>query len=230
MFNPCSRAAAPVVLNAEAADENARFSALWARCLTADPSFPAEAAYARLVELYGEPHRHYHTLNHIRHCLEEFDRAAGLMGDPDAVETALWFHDAIYQPGANDNEWRSAELFRRWSEGRATSTFRQHVYDLVMATTHREPPGEGDARFVVDIDLSGFGLPWEACERDGCLIRAEFPHMTDDEYYPGHLRFLRALRARPTFFSTGWFRQCYESVACENVARIIEGLRARGYD
>ena len=208
--------------------EKARFTALWARSLS-DKSAAAETVYGRLRELYGEPHRHYHTLNHIRHCLREFDQAAALMGDPDAVEMALWFHDVIYQPGARDNEWRSAELFRQWSEGRADRAFQQRVQDLVMATTHRESPGQGDAGFVVDIDLSSFGLPWEACERDGRLIRAEFAGIADDQYYPGHLRFLRALQCRPNFFCTEFFQQRYEPVARENLARIIAGLCARGY-
>ncbi len=229
MFEPYSSAAASTVSNAGSVEGSARFLALWGRCLAGETVL-AETVYASLVKLYNEPRRRYHTLNHIRHCLYEFDQAARLMDDPDAVEMALWFHDVIYQPGASDNEWRSAELFRHWSAGQAALTFQQQVHDLVMATTHREPPAEGDAQFVVDIDLSSFGLPWEACERDGGLIRAEFPEVADDEYYPGHLRFLRALYQRPTFFYTGWFQQRYESVARENVIRIIERLRARGYD
>jgi predicted metal-dependent HD superfamily phosphohydrolase len=208
--------------------ERGRFMALWGRCLVGEPS-GADEAFARLAELYGEPHRHYHTLDHIWRCLAEFDRAAELMDEPDAVEMALWFHDAIYWPGATDNEWRSAALFLQWSDGHADPAFRHRVRDLVMATTHCQPPDRGDAEFVVDIDLSSFGLPWEACERDGRLIRAEFAGIADDQYYPGHLRFLRALQDKPTIFHTEFFQQCYEPVAHENLARIIGGLRARGY-
>lgn len=208
--------------------EKVRFAALWARNLSVEFAV-AETVYDRLSELYGEPHRHYHTLNHIRHCLREFDRAAALMDEPDAVEMALWFHDAIYWPGATDNEWRSAELFRQWSDGYADPAFQQRVHDLVMVTMHREPPAWGDAGFIVDIDLSSFGLPWEACERDGCLIRAEFAEITDDQYYPGHLRFLRTLQERPNIYFTDFFQQRYGLAARQNLARIISGLRARGY-
>jgi predicted metal-dependent HD superfamily phosphohydrolase len=206
----------------------ARFAALWRRCLAGEPAV-ADEAYARLAELYGEPHRHYHTLAHIRHCLSEFDRVAVLMDDPDAVEMALWFHDAIYAPGARDNEWRSAELFREWSEGRADPAFRQRVSDLIMVTTHRGLPTRRDERFIVDIDLSSFGLPWDAFERGGRLIRAEFADSPDDRYYAGHLGFLLALQGRPNFFFTGFFQQRYERVARENIHRIIAELRARGY-
>lgn len=212
----------------ESIRERERFKALWARNLPGESAM-AETIYGRLIEFYGEPHRHYHTLNHIRHCLRELDRAATLITDPDAVEMALWFHDAIYQPGAKDNERRSADLFRQWSGARADPVFQQRVDDLIMATTHQEPPDQGDAKFLVDIDLSSFGLPWETCERDGRLIRAEFAGVADDQYYPGHLRFLRTLQDRATFFCTAFFQQRYELVARANLARIIADLRARGY-
>ena len=212
----------------EPVQEQARFTALWLRVMPGEYA-TATAAYSRLSELYGEPQRHYHTLNHIRHCLREFDRAAALMADPNMVEMALWFHDAIYQPGARDNERRSADLFRQWTDRRLNPAFQQRVDDLIMATTHREPPWQDDAGFVVDIDLSSFGLPWEACERDGRLIRAEFTGVADDQYYSGHLRFLQALQNRPTFFNTEFFQQRYESVARENLAQIITDLHTRGY-
>jgi predicted metal-dependent HD superfamily phosphohydrolase len=229
MFERSGRAADSATPSTGSVEETLRFLALWTRCLGSDPP-SARRIYAGLAELYGESHRHYHTLNHIRHCLAEFDRAAALMDHPDAIEMALWFHDAIYQPGASDNEWRSAELFRQWSNGRGPPAFQRRVHELIMATTHQESPHDQDARFMVDIDLSSFGLPWEQCAQDGRLIRAEFADLHDDEYYPGHLQFLRVLQSRPTFFFTEWFRQRYETVACGHVARIITELQARGYD
>ncbi|MCC8988850.1 MAG: hypothetical protein LM523_14255 [Candidatus Contendobacter sp.] len=209
--------------------EQARFIALWRRHL-GDDSERAATAYAELVQFYSEPHRHYHTLAHIRHCLREFDRAAAFMDHADSVEMALWFHDAIYIPGAMDNERRSANLFREWSAGTgAVADFQERISDLVMATTHRTPPPWRDGQFIVDIDLSSFGLPWDDCEQDGRLIRAECAHLTDDQYYPGHLRFLRALQNRPVFFFTDFFEQHYGQTARDNVNRIVGDLVARGY-
>ena len=129
--------------------EQAQFVALWQRNLGNAPG-QAEAVYARLVQLYCEPHRHYHTLAHIHHCLHEFNQAASLMDHPDAVAMALWFHDAIYVPGAMDNERRSAGLFREWSAAvGAAADFQTGVSDLVMVTTHRTPPPWRDGQLVV---------------------------------------------------------------------------------
>jgi predicted metal-dependent HD superfamily phosphohydrolase len=209
--------------------EQARFGALWRRNLATEPG-RAEAAYAELAALYSEPHRHYHTLAHIRHCLRQFDLAADLMDQPDAVEMALWFHDAIYIPGAMDNERRSTDLFRAWSAAAgAVADFQESVSALVMATTHRTPPPWQDGQFIVDIDLSSFGLPWEDCEQDGQRIRAECAHLTDDQYYPGHLRFVLALQNRPAFFFTEFFQQRYGQTAQDNINRIVANLAALGY-
>ena len=207
----------------------ARFAALWARCLDRDELEGANVLN-QLAQLYAEPHRHYHTLGHIRHCLNEFDRASALMDHPDAVELALWFHDAIYVSGAKDNERRSADLFRKYSSSLADAIFQQRIDDLIMATTHSGSPRQRDEQFIVDIDLSSFGLPWEAFMRDGLRIRAEFVHLEDHAYYPGHLRFLQGLCNRPSFFFTDCFRQRYEYTARENIRRLIADLSMRGYD
>lgn len=206
-----------------------RFPALWARRLERSPQ-EGIAVLNQLLLLYAEPHRHYHTLGHIRHCLHEFDHASTFMDDPDAVELALWFHDAIYVSGAKDNERRSADLFREYSQNPADPLFQQRIDDLIMATTHSEAPRQRDEQFIMDIDLSSFGLPWDAFMRDGLRIRAEFPHLEDHDYYSGHLRFLRRLHNRPSFFFTDRFQQRYERAARENIRRLIADLSMRGYD
>ncbi|MFO1372511.1 MAG: hypothetical protein U1F42_08985 [Candidatus Competibacteraceae bacterium] len=205
-----------------------RFVALWRRCLMDAPVL-AEALYAELDHLYGEPSRRYHTLAHIRHCLDEFDQASTFMDNADAVEMALWFHDAIYIPGATDNERCSAELFRQRAGEDAAPAFCQLVHELIMATTHRVLPQHKDEQFIVDIDLSSFGLGWEDFLRDSRLIREELGNLTDADFYPAQLRFLLTLRGRPHFFFTDFFRERYERIARDNIRRIIEELRALGH-
>lgn len=228
MFERFRETRGSAIVPANPARGETRFAALWNRTVTGAPT-PATTIFSRLARLYGEPHRHYHTLDHIWRCLDEFDRVAELTHNPDAVEMALWFHDAIYVSGAKDNEWRSTELFQQWSEGYASSAFRGRVRDLIMVTTHRESPTRLDERFIVDIDLSSFGLPWDEFERDGQHIRAECADVADEEYFPGHLRFLLSLLNRPSFFFTDYFQERYERIARANTQRVIENLLASGY-
>jgi len=204
--------------------DQGRFEALWGRCVGTG----AAPAFALLERGYAEAHRRYHTAAHIKHCLRQFDLAAAGMDEPDWVELAIWFHDVIYQPGASDNERRSADLFLELSGDRAEPELRAAVDDLIMVTVHPFPPRTGDQRYVVDIDLSSFGLPWKEFLRDSVAVREEFPHLSDAEFYPGQSKFLESLIARPHFCYTEFFRARHEQRARDNIAGYLEALRTTG--
>lgn len=81
----------------------------WHRLLAAFALPESNEWFDRLVDAYSQKHRRYHTGAHIDHCLQELDAAPGLAVEPAEVELALWFHDAIYDPYASDNEAKSAD-------------------------------------------------------------------------------------------------------------------------
>ena len=87
-----------------------RWDSLWlAAGAKGDPS----PWYERLAAAYGEPHRQYHNRQHIAECLREFDEIRDLCQNAPALEFGIWFHDAIYDPTASDNEEKSADLAAR---------------------------------------------------------------------------------------------------------------------
>ncbi len=201
-----------------------RFIELWRRCpidvRTADP----KAAYDVLAQHYGEPWRRYHTGEHLDACLHQFDLARHLMVDPDAVEMALWYHDAVYDVCGTDNEERSAELFLETADGSSDSDFCRRVYDLIMVTQHMDAPSNGDARYIVDIDLSSFGQPWDAFMNDSRKVRAELTHLSDAEFSDAQAKFLRKLQDRKNFYASDFFRGLYEARARENLGRLLQLL------
>ena len=207
-----------------------RFEALWNRCRVDGDAVDAVEVFDRVLAGYCEPHRRYHTPAHIEHCLHQFDLAAHLLDDRDAVEMALWFHDVIWEPGAaeGENEGRSADLFIELVGHSVAEAFSQKVYDLIMITVHREPPADNDAKFVVDIDLSSFGLPWEEMLRDSELVRGEYPDVLDQEFFPKQRRFFEKLIAHPYFCHTDFFRKRYEQSARENIDRLVERMHGGG--
>ena len=71
-------------------------------------------AFDDLTRRYAEKHRYYHTLRHIDICLTLLDEVDGLVSDLFSVETAIWFHDVIYDPLRNDNEAMSAAYAKRF--------------------------------------------------------------------------------------------------------------------
>ena len=201
-----------------------RFEGLWGRCI----GVGAGAVFDELDILYREPHRRYHSASHIEHCLRQLDLAADHMEEPDAVEMALWFHDAIYDIPGQENELRSAELFAARADGRGSERFRAKVRRLIIATMHREPPTGLDESFIVDIDLSSFGLPWDEFIRDSRAVRAELAHLSDAEFHPRQRKFLESLAARPAFCFTEFFRSRHEARARENIGRLCAKLETEG--
>ncbi|MEA3291775.1 MAG: hypothetical protein U9Q71_05660 [Pseudomonadota bacterium] len=146
------------------------------------------------------------------------------MENPDAVEMALWFHDIVYSPDTEFNELKSAELFERMASGNFAPEFVAAVRKLILATEHRQTPDCCDEPYIVDIDLSSFGLSWEEYMRDNRALREEMKPMPDAQYYAGKLKFLQSLLARERIYSTEFFFDRYESRARSNIKRFVEGL------
>lgn len=208
--------------------DRVRFTRLWQRCLKDGTSSDSGEVFDKIVTLYAQPHRHYHTARHIDHCLAQFDLAVDQMEDADAVEMALWFHDAIYEIPSMDNELRSAEMFVQMTRSRVALSFAQNVYEMIMITIHQVPATRPDDKYVVDIDLSSFGLPWDQFKRDSDAVRAEYAHLDDREFYEAHLKFMHTLLERPHFFATEFFRKRYEDSARGNLGRLIREIESAG--
>jgi predicted metal-dependent HD superfamily phosphohydrolase len=134
-----------------------RWQAAWGE-LSAKP--PA-GLFDELMARYGEPHRHYHTAQHLDECFAQMAR--DLAQRPAEVELALWFHDSIYEPKRQDNEAKSAA----WARDSALSAgvvaeSAQRLHALVMATRHDAVPQGRDEQALVDIDLSILGAQFLA--------------------------------------------------------------------
>ncbi len=206
--------------------ELARWSRFW-EILEAGGN--PEPVYRLLSDLYSERHRAYHTLSHLTHCLDEFEEARHLAERPGEVEMALWFHDAIYDPRAKDNEERSAELSRRIAkEAQLREAFGKRVYDLVLATEHHGLPDGADARLLVDIDLSILGRPKDAFDEYETNIRKEYHFVPPDRYRSARSAILRSFLDRPAIYSTDFFRQKYETRARANLERSLAYLEDAG--
>ena len=67
-----------------------------------------DVLFEKLLEAYSEPQRKYHTLQHLVECIQKFELVSELVNFPREVEIALWFHDAVYDVKAYDNEALSA--------------------------------------------------------------------------------------------------------------------------
>ena len=203
-----------------------RFKALWNRCQKGDGAgVGADDVFKELQDSYSEPGRHYHTPKHIEHCLAQFDLAADKMDDADSVEVAIWFHDLIFDVNASDNELQSARRFAELARDSMDDEFKSRVHDLIMSTAPPRMPKTKDQEFMLDIDLSSFGLPWDDMLRDSIAVRQESDKLSDAEFFPGQRAFLESLVSREHFYFTDFFRSRIEDAARSNIKRYLKNLR-----
>lgn len=158
--------------------------------------------FKRLLDCYMEPHRHYHTLQHLQEC-------AGLLGPqlhqalrPAEVELALWFHDAIYDPRAKDNEARSADMARRELLDHGIDADKaDRVHALVLATAHGCEPRELDARLLVEIDLAILGAAPARFAEYQQQVRAEYAWVPEVLYLAKRQEILQGFLEREPLFT-----------------------------
>lgn len=209
--------------------ERSRFTNLWNQNRLPGAPDRGGAIFDEIHAAYGEAHRCYHDREHIDFCLRQFDRIRVQLDDPATVELAIWFHDLIYLPARADNERRSADRFIELARGSLAPALIARVEVVIMATTHLAPPQDADAAYLTDIDLSGFGLPWDLFRRDNDRVRCEFAAVDDERYVPAQLAFQQRLLDREHFFTSPFFRQRYERQARANLARYHREQRALGF-
>jgi predicted metal-dependent HD superfamily phosphohydrolase len=139
--------------------------------------------YHDLAAAYQQPQRHYHSLQHIEECLQLFQRYKHLAQQPVAVEFALWFHDAVYQPQRHDNEQQSALWADKvLQQSQVCEAFRHTVYQLIMASAHNTAPNTADEKLIVDIDLGILAAPLPRFAQYQQQIRAEYAWVEEAVY------------------------------------------------
>ena len=166
--------------------------------------------FDRLVKAWREPHRHYHSLDHLE------------------VELALWFHAAVYSPRSDDNEAKSAAWARRVLRAAVVpDSVGQRIEGYILATREAGADLQGDAALVVDVDLAVLGRPAEAYARYAQAVRAEFRWVPGFLYRRGRRQVLERLLERPHVYATAEFRARYESAARANLEQELATLAGR---
>jgi predicted metal-dependent HD superfamily phosphohydrolase len=171
-----------------------------------------------LTRRYLEPHRHYHSLEHIAQMLH---LGRDLQLD-DGQVMAVWFHDAVYDPRSRTNEQDSAALAKArlaaigWPEPACA-----RVAAIVLDTQTHEPSSP-DSAPVLDLDLASLALPWDEFARNTVRIRAEYAHVGDADFAAGRAKFFQAMLQRPRLYFTP-FGARFEAPARANMQRALQG-------
>lgn len=186
---------------------------------------PPTGLFDILLTAYSEPHRHYHTLQHLAECLGHFESSISCAIKPGEIEIALWFHDAIYDLQGKNNEQLSADwAAETLTASGASGPLCQRVTELILATRHDVLPIDCDQQLLVDIDLAILGaLPPRFAEYNE-QVREEYAWVPEIVYRMKRKEVLAGFLARPFIYSTDHFRELCERQARLNLQDAITAL------
>ncbi|MGJ7603132.1 HD domain-containing protein [Variovorax sp. LT1R20] len=183
---------------------------------------PDEALCLELQRRYAEPQRHYHTMQHLGECLAWFEREKSLAERPGEVALALWFHDAIYDVHAHDNEARSADWAREAMRAAgASEEAAERIHALVMATRHDAVPEGRDAELLIDIDLSILGAEPARFAEYERQVHAEYAFVPDEVRLPRRRAILQRFLDRGAIYATPRMHALLEARARTNLQHSI---------
>jgi len=183
-----------------------------------------------LHQRYDEPQRHYHTWAHVEALLGHYRRWVRYLNRPGPVLWALYWHDAIYDPQAKDNEERSAQLLEKEAAGHLSPHDIDFAAAIVRATaTHTVPDGlpthdAEDLALFLDMDLSILGAPEDVYDQYEKDIRSEYAFVPAEAYRVGRGAVLSGFLNRSRLYFTDIAHAEWDAAARSNLARAMRAL------
>lgn len=204
-----------------------------------------------LYNLYNEPGRYYHNLNHIKFMiakLQEFESNHGFEDEGlelkeqnnvyEYVLTAIWYHDSVYnvhRPIPN-NEIDSAKLFKQWNETLGFDEQRSIVSAIERTAYHTQlfRPSQfftveeiALTKILLDLDLAALALPIESVKRNtnNILLESLESGIDLDTAKSNNKAFLQKLLIKDKIFYTKYFIDTCEQKARDNIVQIINFLQ-----
>jgi len=188
----------------------------------------ATAVLEEVVLAYGQPHRHYHTLDHIAALLALLDEHGRGLLDRDAVMLAILFHDAVYDPARHDNEQASAAFAVERLAGLGFAhELTTKVSRYILATQHGQSAkvtDDADLALLLDLDLSILAAARAEYRAYTQAIRGEYASVPDELYRPGRRRVLEGFLAREQIYRTERLYALWEQPARVNLIGEIADL------
>jgi predicted metal-dependent HD superfamily phosphohydrolase len=187
--------------------------------------------HSELVKAYSASDRHYHDLRHIGAMLDRLRENVALLSDPETVEAAIWFHDAVYDTHRDDNEQRSADLARDRLSAIATKQQLDRIVAMIRASANHVVPSDldgcaaSDCALFLDMDLAILAsAPHEFAAYEQA-VRREYDWVPEAMWIAGRRRVLDTFMMRDTIYSSPQFRLSHEAAARRNLAKALSALK-----
>ncbi|AIY02621.1 hypothetical protein ART_3022 [Arthrobacter sp. PAMC 25486] len=178
---------------------------------------------AELLGRWSEPHRHYHSATHLLAVLEALDALTGHQ-TPRPVALAAWFHDAVYNGTAADEE-DSAVLAQARLNKLLSVDETAEVGRLVRLTaTHSPATGDIAGHLLCDADLAILGGEPQAYSRYVSGVRRDYAHVSEGDFAKGRAAVVRQLLALQPLFHTAKGKELWAARAQENLSRELSAI------
>lgn len=181
-----------------------------------------------LVEAYSESHRHYHTLEHVKHVLA--DIAFLSQNEPvnddllTCLELSAWFHDVVFDPRSESNELDSTDLAEKaLCDLGVDSRLIDQVIELILVTHSHRPTTVGQ-RIFSDADFGIFATTNHIYKAYAYGIKKEYNWMSPEGYRLYRISCLKSLLNRDDIFYTSTM-QSYENHARYNINSELIGMK-----
>src|SRR3989344_6664235 len=153
--------------------------------------------FDQLVAHYKEPHRKYHTLEHLEEMFREFDEVRYLAEDENSIEFSIFFHDDVYDvSGKTDSENRSAANFIFTASSMyLPKPLKRKVFEMIPASKHKVISDDPDTKLFCDIDLTILGQPKERFDEFERQIREAYDWAGEIAFVTGRVGVLESFLA-----------------------------------
>lgn len=182
--------------------------------------------FLELVAAYSRSDRYYHNLIHIQHILSIASMLESFAENFPAIKMAAWFHDAIYDSQANNNEEKSAEYADDSLKkiNIPTATINLVVRMILNTKNHATTLDDIDSQILLDADLSILASETSEYKTYAQAIRLEYSWVADAEYRIGRKRVLQSFLQRDRIYFTDQAFQMLELKARKNIKAELSNL------
>ena len=163
-----------------------------------------------LITAYTEPQRAYHNIQHIVECLALFQNIESELNDPIAVETAIWFHDVVYDPQASDNEEQSAQFMQKHCANIVEKEMLEKAAQWIIATKKHQATNDHDLNTLLDIDLAILGSHNSRFTEYEQQIQQEYAWVESELYQRKRAEVLSHFYQMKPLYQTEYFRRKFE--------------------
>lgn len=191
------------------------------------PSQLAGTLFEAVASRYAEPHRHYHTLDHIAAMFATLNSLDVQAAALPALELAVWYHDVVYDPRAADNEEQSAAFAgaQLRSTGIADRLSEEITRLILLTKSHRNESADRVGQLLLDSDLAVLGAATYVYDRYAAAIRQEYAWMPEDQYRAGRAQVLQRFLHRPRIYCTDQMFRLFEAPSRANLLRECASLQ-----